>query len=341
MTPHNRVLLLVGGAAVIASLAIAAIFIQTNAAEAVVQADEAAALSVQALGDRLVTEVHEQREALGEYLLFADPRALARYRRAVTNEAETAGRIGTEVGTLSGAGNLSGVTDALASVEAENDAWRATVADPAIAAVQSGSIEVVKAAIQSAQDQAATQSATSQVVVQIDALQSELNVRSDALSGLRLAAASFGVVIELLAAGLSLWFVRRYGLRVARDSQRRMQVGIERIEIIASLRTLRTQATPEATAVLIAEALNRLPGSTLRACSSAPRTGCWPSQSSACPGSRSRRARQFPKGRARYLRDRSDGGPWAERWIRPAQPNAYDQRLGALGIKAGRSRPSR
>ena len=336
MTPHNRVLLLVGGAAVIASLAIAAVFIQTDAAGAKLQADEAAARSLQVLGDQLVNEVHEQNEALDEYLLSADPGPLARYRQAVTDETRTAGEI------RAGAGNLSGVTDALARVAAENDAWRATVADPAIAAVQSGSIQAIRAAVQSEiEDTGATHVATSQLESQIDAVGDELGVRSDALNGLRVAATAFGVAIELLAAGLSLWFVRRYGLTVARDTRRRAQASAERIAIIASLRTLRTQQTPEATAAIIAEALHRLPGVDVAGVLECTADGLLALAIVGLPGFPIQTGEAVPEGRARYLRERSDGGPWAERWIRPAEPTAYEERLAALGIKSQAYAPIR
>src|SRR5664279_4312693 len=110
MTPYNRVLVLVGGAAIIASLTIAVIVVQTDTAGSRLQADETAAGRVQTLGDQLLTEVHTQSEALDEYLLSADPRPLARYRQAVADEATAASQIQAAVASL------PGVADALASV---------------------------------------------------------------------------------------------------------------------------------------------------------------------------------------------------------------------------------
>jgi hypothetical protein len=254
---------------------------------------------------------------------------LARYWQAVTDATHTAAQI------RAGAGDLSGVVDALAGVAAENDAWRATVADPAIAAVQSGSLEAFRAAIQTEiQDQAATQAAAGQFVLKIDAVEAELRVRSDTLTGLRVAATAFGVAIELLAAGLSLWFVRRYGLRVSRDTRRRVHASEERIEIIASLRTLRTQQTPEATAAIIAEALNRLPGVDVAGVFECTPDGLLALAIVGLPRYPIQTGEALPENQARYLLERSRDGPWAERWIRPAEPNAFDTRLAALGIKS-------
>lgn len=329
MTPYNRVVVLVGGVAIIASLTIAVVFVQTNAAGATLQNDEASARDLQALGNQLLTEVHEQNEALDEYLLSADPAPLARYRQAVTDETQTAGQL------RAGAQNLPGVADALAEVAAENADWRASVADPLIAAVQSGSTEAVKAAIQTeVQDQETTQVAAGQFVLKLDAVGAELGARSDALNGFRVAATAFGVAIELLAAGLSLWFVRRYGLRVSRDTRRRVQASNERIEIVASLRTLRTQRTPEATAALIAEALHRLPGVDVAGVLECTANGLLTLATVGPPGSPVQTGQALPENQARYLLERSRDGPWAERWNPPADPGADDERRTALGIKS-------
>ena len=336
MTPYNRVLVLVGGAAIIASLTIAAIVVQTDTAGSRLQADEAAAGRVQTLGDQLLTEVHTQSEALDEYLLSADPRPLARYRQAVADETTAASQI------QAAAASLPGVADALAGVAAENDAWRASIAEPAIAAVQSGSSAAVNAAIQAEiQDQQASEAATSQFVLKIDAVEAELGIRSDALNGLRIAATAFGVAIELLAAGLSLWFVRRYGLRVSRDTRRRVQASAERIEIVASLRTLRTQETPEATAAVIAHALDRLPGVDVSGVYECTEDGLRALAIVGLAGFPFRTGETIPEERARYLRERSDGGPWAERWVQPSEPNANDERITTLGIKSRAFAPIR
>ncbi len=141
MTPYNRVLLRVGGAAIIASLMIALIFVQTDVVAAQLKRDETAALGLQAMGDQLLSAVHDQRESLDEYLLSADPRPLARYWQAVADEMNIAQQISAR------AGDLTGVDDALAAVDAENDIWRVSVAGPAIAAVQSGSAEALRASV--------------------------------------------------------------------------------------------------------------------------------------------------------------------------------------------------
>jgi EAL domain-containing protein (putative c-di-GMP-specific phosphodiesterase class I)/CHASE3 domain sensor protein len=328
VTSLNRVVALVGSAAIIASVAIAAVFIQTNAADAQIQLDQADAREIQTLGDQLLAQVQEQRVALDEYLLSADSTSLAGFQQAVTSEASTAQQISA------GAGDLSGIPAALADVGAANAAWRLTVADPAIAAVQSGSRAAVNAAIQAAlQDQEATQAAASQFIVKIDALAAQLGA-PDSLNWLGAAATALGLAIELLAAGLSLWYVRRYGLTVARDTQRRERVSAERIEIVASLRTLRMGATPELTGATIAEALHGLPGVDVAGVLQCTADGLAALAIVGLPGFPIQTGDAVPEDRARYLRARSGGGPWGERWVGPARPSAYDERLTALGIES-------
>jgi EAL domain-containing protein (putative c-di-GMP-specific phosphodiesterase class I) len=341
VSPHNRILFVVGGAALIASMTIGLIFAGTNAAVAQVQTDEARARGVQALGDRLLAAVHGQHETLDEYLLSSDPATLTRYRQAVANEADTADLIATGAGTLAGAGR-SGLVDALARIDSGNDDWRATIADPAIAAVQSGSVVAVEAAIKKAVgEQESTETATSELVVEVDLLQADLAARSASIDGLRVSAAVLGVVIELLAAGLSLWFVRRYGLTVTRDSRRRARSSAERISIVASLRTLRTQQTAEGTAALIAEALERLPGIDVAGVLECTAEGLRALAIVGLPGFPIRTGETMPLDRSGYLLSRSEDGPWAERWVPPAEPTPYEEGLAIAGVRSQAYAPIR
>jgi EAL domain-containing protein (putative c-di-GMP-specific phosphodiesterase class I) len=334
VTPHNRILVLVGGAAIVASLAIAVIFTSTNAGDADLQHDRVAARNLEILADQLLAEVHDQHEALGSFLLSADARPLERYRQAIAAEEATAGRIGIDVGVLTGAG--PSVAQALAAVDTENVAWRARFAEPAIAAVQSGSADALDVAIRaSIDDSAASDTATIMLVRRVGDLSAELANRADSLDQLRLLATSAGLVTELVAAGLSLWFVRRYGLTVSRDGRRRVKASAERIEIVSSLRALRTQSHPEGTATIIAEALRRLPGVDVAGVLECLDDGGLRALSVVgLDGFPVRSSDELPVAHARYLRERSQGGPWAERWIRPAEPTAYDERLAALGVKS-------
>jgi hypothetical protein len=336
VTPYNRVVLLVGGAAILACLTIAAVFVVTNASGVALQADRAAAGVMQRLGDELLVDVRGQQDALDDYILSQDPAALARYRQAVIAETRNAD------GIAAGSGGLAGVAAALAAVDAENDTWRAAIADPAIAAMQSGSDTAVTEASQiRIQDEETSQVVSSQLLRAIDAAAADLDARSEALSQLRIEATGAGLAVELVAAFLSLWFVRRYGQSVSRDARRRTQASAERVEIIASLRSLRIQPTPEATAAVMAEAMLRLPGVDVAGVFECTPNGLLALATIGLAGFPVRTGDIVPERHARYLRERSGHGPWADRVVRPAEPNSYDDSLAALGIKSRAFAPIR
>ena len=314
---------------IIAAFVTVGVYVQTSADLAALHTEEQAADRVQALGDALLTDIHEQLEALDDYMLSGDPRPLARYRLAVADASQIAGQISVD------AGRLAGVTEAVAAIAAENERWRATVAAPAIAAVQSGSAAALAAAIQAQlRDQETSQAAISRFVLQIDDVEAAHEARHDVLDRLRVAATVFGLVIALVSTALALWFVRSYGLTVAEDVRRRARASTERIETVASLRTLRTQETPEATALVIATALHRLPGIDVASVYECTPDGMLALAVVGLPGFPLQTGDAVPKRHARHLLERSSNGPWAERLARPAEPNAYDDRLAAIGLKS-------
>ena len=329
MTPFNRILFAVGGAAIVACLVTAGIYVQTNATSEAINAEQRAAYQTQALGDELVAQIFEQQESLDDYMLSADPRPLARYRQAATDVSQIALQIGAH------AGSQPGVLDALTQVVSENAAWQTTVAAPAIAAVQGGSVDALDEAIKAQiEDQEASQAAADELTVQLHAIDAELGARHNAVDALRLRAALLGLVVELLLAAVSLGYVRRYGLTISRDAKRRMQSNAERMEIIASLRGLRTQATPEATAGLIAQSLERLPGIDVAAVFECTQDDLLALAVIGPPGFPVRTGDTMTQKHGMYLRGRSVNGPWAERIVPAAEPTVLDHAFAALGINS-------
>jgi hypothetical protein len=76
--------------------------------------------------------------------------------------------------------------------------------------MQSGSDTAVTEASQiRIQDEETSQVVSSQLLRAIDAAAADLDARSEALSQLRIEATGAGLAVELVAAFLSLWFVRR------------------------------------------------------------------------------------------------------------------------------------
>jgi EAL domain-containing protein (putative c-di-GMP-specific phosphodiesterase class I) len=172
------------------------------------------------------------------------------------------------------------------------------------------------------------------LILAIDNAEAELGRRFDALAGYRVAASVAGVAVELVAAGLSLWFVRRYGLRVARDTRRRARASADRIEIVASLRTLRTQETPEATAAVIADALTCLPWVDVAGVFERTGAGLGVLAIAGPIGFPIEDGDVLLAEQTRYLLERSTHGPWAEPWMVPANPGPGDEEWLAVGIKS-------
>ena len=328
VTPQDRVLLLIGGAIVLAAVWIGAVYLVARAASAGLQADIATAHRIQALGDQLLTEVHVQHEKLGEYVMSADPGTLRRYSRAVSAEH----RITSQIQGV--APDLEGITDLLADVTAEDAAWRAAVAQPVIAAVRTGSdieSQVISAGLR---DRATSHAAANTFVRQIDVVESQLGARVEALQGLRIQATGLGLATELLAACLALGYLRRYGLKISWDLRRRNEATAEHFAILASLRSLRTQQTPEATAAAIAGAMLGLPGVDCAAVFEFVDERALVLAVVGLPGLTAVPGEMLPDDHARYLRERAAAGPWATPLLAPASSSPHVQQAAAAGVES-------
>jgi diguanylate cyclase (GGDEF)-like protein len=213
MSLHNRILVLIGGLALMASLTILVVFVTTDGERAAIQTalDHSAELQVE--GDDYAAAIREESESIDDYLLSGDDESLTRYRAAL--EAETAAAEAIRAGTVGGAD----LTEALDKATAATAAWRTAFADPAIAAVKAGSATARAAIAQAAvSDQDDAQEHASALIVGLDAVDADLGGRTNALNQGRALATGFGVTFQLVAAAISLLFVRRYGRRLERDA---------------------------------------------------------------------------------------------------------------------------
>jgi diguanylate cyclase (GGDEF)-like protein len=210
---HRRILLLIGSLAAIASLTIVAVFVVTDGERATLQAADERSSQIQADGDDLSEAIREQSEAIDDFLLTTDAEAVTRYLGATADESAAIAALNTDdVGD-------PGIHDALALVETESARWRSTFAEPAIAAARSGSPSALASIADVAvHDQDDVQSATSELVAKLDAVDAGLRSQQEALNQRRAIATGIGVGIQLLAAMISLVFVRRYGKRLERDA---------------------------------------------------------------------------------------------------------------------------
>jgi diguanylate cyclase (GGDEF)-like protein len=215
LSAHNRILLLLGGLAVTATLTIQVVFVVTDAARATIQAESERSFERQSAGDDLAVALRDEQEGVSDYLLGGDPSSLARYEAAVRLELEAVGRIRADVAAY------STIADAVDKVSAASGAWRNDFGQPAIAAALSGTSEQRQAAGRlTVQSNEAVQGETAELVSALDAVDLDLHEQTLALNGTRAMAIELGVAFEVLAAGISLLFVRRYGLKLTRDAGR-------------------------------------------------------------------------------------------------------------------------
>ncbi|MGH2511828.1 MAG: EAL domain-containing protein [Candidatus Limnocylindrales bacterium] len=155
------------------------------------------------------------------------------------------------------------------------------------------------------------------------------------VAGVLFPAAIFVGVMALLLAGLAAFAMdaRDALADVQQAAARELKASQERLAIVAALRSLEAQATPEATADVLATALSGLPRVDLGVIMEARQGGltvlgvAGPEPHPVHPGDR------FPTDRAAYLLERSAAGPWAERWADRPVPALEDARLTAIGIE--------
>jgi EAL domain-containing protein (putative c-di-GMP-specific phosphodiesterase class I) len=112
-----------------------------------------------------------------------------------------------------------------------------------------------------------------------------------------------------------------------------IQVTGARLAIVASLRTLHAQITPEATAGLIVEALGDLPLVDVAVVVECVDGGLTVLAVAGTERQPIRFGDHVPAGRARYLLERSANGAWAELWKDRPGTGLEDERLTAFGTK--------
>lgn len=213
MSLHNRILVLIGGLALAASLSILVVFVTTDRERASIQTELDASAQLQVEGDDYAASIREESESIDDYLLSGSPESLTRYRAALEEETTAAEAIRTGV---AGKPSLANALDEAVTATA---AWRAAFAEPAIAAVKDGSATARAAIAQDAvSDQDVAQEHAGNLIVLLDAVDADLGGRTTALNQGRAIATGFGVAFQVIAALISLLFVRRYGRRLERDA---------------------------------------------------------------------------------------------------------------------------
>jgi diguanylate cyclase (GGDEF)-like protein len=223
---RNRVLALIGALAIIPILALAVTYGVSESERQDIQLDSQAATSLLELGTTLSGAVRDQATAVDDYLLSGGADALARYQAAVSQEHATSQQM---LGQLDG---FHDVGTAIVGITTAAATWRATFAEPAITADGSGVAGATAPFTNSTvDDEAGTQAASAELFAQLTTVQTSIQQRTDALTLTRSAATFAGLLVLLVAAGLSLVFVWRYSRDLDR-SQGELRTDAERSGVL-------------------------------------------------------------------------------------------------------------
>ncbi len=142
------------------------------------------------------------------------------------------------------------------------------------------------------------------------------------------------VVVIVLAGFAEFALDARNSLSDLHDSARRQALASdERLAVVASLRTLHPQSTPEATATLMTAALGNLPGVDAAVILEVDHDGLTVLAAASHAAFPFQRGHRLSSGRASYMLERSAAGPWAELWADRRVPGLEDAELVRFGVK--------
>jgi diguanylate cyclase (GGDEF)-like protein len=226
-TNRNRILLLIGVFAVVTSLlSIALSYGVTESERLAVQKDSQRASDLLGLAGKLAGTVSAEHGALDAYIISFDPGAMTRYNDAVSSEVQIAAQIAADaVGLPSVLTELQSLTQSMVN-------WRVSFAGPAISAVlRSDSVALRALAPATLNDNQAAQGALTDLFAQIDSAAATVRQRDEALNVARTIGTLTGLAVILLAALISLWFVRRYSRELDRTHET-IQTEAERSSVL-------------------------------------------------------------------------------------------------------------
>ncbi len=213
LSKNNRVLLLIALMFVSSFVVGGAVFLMTSA-----QSDEIDAVTTRLsvigdIDDRIARAVEDQEAALDDYVLSRSSAALKRYQDAVA--AETAVAPDLRVAAL----GLPEVAAAFEAVRAASTQWQDTVAAPAIAAVANSDAARLGAfATITAGDHDAVGAALDRVDRSMARATAELGRQASSVASTTMVGTAFAFIVLILAFGIALIVVRRFGHALERDA---------------------------------------------------------------------------------------------------------------------------
>ena len=213
---RNRVVAAVAIVAVTAIVIVAVAYAITEAMRLQIEADSQAQDVAQLQAARLGASIEQQQASIGAYLLSGQPNRVEAYRQAVTQQLSLTGGIADALVAF------PAVNATLSSLTAATAAWRSSVADRAIAAVQQGDAATKAALIENSQPglDATMHSAVAALNTELVATGESIRQRAASLATIRALTMLVGLGMLLVAAALALWLISRFGLALEGEAQR-------------------------------------------------------------------------------------------------------------------------
>jgi diguanylate cyclase (GGDEF)-like protein len=204
---RNRLFAVIAGMALLASLSIGVAYVGTEADRLDVQTDRRTADELADVMTTLIEAIHEEEVGVADYLLSRDLAAAANYQQAREVELRAQERISF----LTAAEGLPDIAAAATALAAETQRWRRQFAEPALTAVDRGSVASIAAfANRVVADQDPHEGLIDALKDSLNANDAAIAARDDFLVRARLLAGLAGVGVMLLGAVASAVLLRRW-----------------------------------------------------------------------------------------------------------------------------------
>jgi diguanylate cyclase (GGDEF)-like protein len=204
---RSRLFAAVAGMALLASLAIGTVYVATDGERQDVEHDRRVLSEIRALATTMVGAVHDEESGVDDYLLSRDRAAFARYDGARQEEVRTGERISFLAADVDEVPEIATATKGLLG---ESARWRREFGDPAITAVDTGSIASIRTLSQQAtQDQASFESATDTLLEALAHGDENLTGRAAALDRIRTGAIAASLFLMALGAAGAAFLLQR------------------------------------------------------------------------------------------------------------------------------------
>ena len=213
LSRNNRVLGAVAALAIAALAITAGVNRLSDTEQATIDGDSLRLEAIHELVDELGHAAHDQEAALDDYVLSEDAVARTRYEDAVASETASFDAL------VDRASGLTEIDSAVTALHAASLAWQDTVAEPALAAARSNNLAALDLfAAQAVADHAVVEAAAENLEAVIGRAQQALDARRATVTATRGTATTAGFAVLLVAFGVALLLVRRYGHTLESDS---------------------------------------------------------------------------------------------------------------------------